>query len=183
MRPLPHRAAARLYVPSACATPDLQIELLRSFSLREYCFLHDFFSNFRTFLFSSWRDRARKYPAALVRKRTGRNQLLQPRPRRIPKKKGLVAIPILHPHPSAHSLISRKMWRRGARSVGMAGGMGRSLPARSALLQSNTATTLTSTSVPPLYPSNRHSCTLIFFVYLFVELSSNRNRNKYVINR
>ncbi|ELR25551.1 succinylcoa synthetase beta chain, putative [Acanthamoeba castellanii str. Neff] len=38
------------------------------------------------------------------------------------------------------------MWRRGARSVGMAGGMGRSLPARSALLQSNTATTLTSTS-------------------------------------
>lgn len=80
-----------------------------------------------------------------------RDQLLQPRPRRIPKKKGARC----DPNTSSSSLctlvlISCKMWRRGARSVGMAGGMGRSLPARSALLQSNTATTLTSTSVPLL---------------------------------
>lgn len=141
-----------------CATSDLQIELLR-FSLREYCFLHDFFSNFAHISFSSC-GTCSEISGGAGAKTNGKGPTPSTQTTANTEKEGA-------PHPSAHSLISCKMWRRGARSVGMAGGMGRSLPARSALLQSNTATTLTSTSVPPLDPSNRHSCTLIFLsIYL-----------------
>lgn len=110
MRPSPHRAAARLYVPSSlfrcvcllrpspqqsnCTAlrhvrfADCASALL---SLRKHLFLQNFFSNFWHFFFIL-PGRARKYPAALgENEREG--QLLQPRPRRIPKKKGACCDP------------------------------------------------------------------------------------------